>query len=74
MHFLHSHLDYFPENCDNYGEEQGERFHQDISCMEERYQGRWDVNMLSDYCWFLERDVPVPQHSRRALKRPFTAV
>ena len=37
MHFLHSHLDYFPENCDDYSEEQGERFYQDISCMEERY-------------------------------------
>ena len=50
MHFLHSHLDYFPENCDDYSEEHGERFHQDISCMEERYQGCWDVNILSDYC------------------------
>ena len=62
MHFLHSHLDYFPENCGDYSEEQGERFHQDISCMEERYQGRWDVNMLSNYCWCLKRDVPAPQH------------
>ena len=40
IHFLHSHLVYFPENCVDYSEEQGERFHQDISCMEERYQGR----------------------------------
>ena len=54
MHFLHSHLDYFSEKCGDYSEEQGERFHQDISCMEERYQGRWDVNMLSDYCWCLK--------------------
>ena len=54
MHFLHSHLDYFPKNCGNYIEEQGERFHQDISCMEELYQGCWDVNMLSDYCWCLK--------------------
>ena len=35
MHFLHSHLDYFPDNCGDYSEEQGEKFHQDISCMEE---------------------------------------
>ena len=40
LHFLRSHLDYFPENCGDYSEEQGERFHQDIICMEERYQGR----------------------------------
>ena len=74
MHFLHSHLDYFLENCGDYCEEQGEKFHQNISCMEERFQGRGDVNILSDYCWCLKRDVPAPQHSQRALKRPFTAV
>ena len=74
MHFLHSHLDYFPENCGDYSEEQGERFHQDISCMEERYQDRWDVNMLFDYCWCLKQDVPAPQHSRRAIKCLFTTV
>ena len=42
MHFLNSYLHYFPENCDDYSEKQGERFHQDIytRMMEERYQGR----------------------------------
>ncbi|GFY31598.1 uncharacterized protein TNCV_4199101 [Trichonephila clavipes] len=30
VHFLHSHLDYFPENLGAVCEEQGERFHQDI--------------------------------------------
>jgi hypothetical protein len=50
MHFLSSHLDYFPQNCGDYSEEQGERFHRDIRVMEERYQGRWDVNMLADCC------------------------
>ena len=74
MRCLHSHRDYFPENCGNYSEELGEKFHQGISCMEEQYQGRWYVNMLSDYCWCFKRDVPAPQHSRRALKLPFTAV
>ena len=74
MHFLNSHLDYFPQNCGDYSEEQGERFHQDIRMMEERYQGRWDINMLADYCWCLKRDVPVSQkqqHKRKALKRSF---
>ena len=46
MHFLHSYLDYFPENCDDYSEEQRERFHQDISIMEERYHGGRDANIL----------------------------
>ena len=40
MHFLRSHLDYFPQNCRDLNEEQGEHFHQDIRVMEERYQGR----------------------------------
>jgi hypothetical protein len=40
VHFLHSHIEYFPENLGHFSEEQGERFHQDIKEMEERYQGR----------------------------------
>ena len=71
MHFLCSHLDYFPQNCGDLSEEQGERFHQDIRVMEERYQGRWNVNFLADYCWCLKRDVVNVQHRRRSLKRPF---
>ncbi|EFN78793.1 hypothetical protein EAI_16704, partial [Harpegnathos saltator] len=38
LHFLHSHLDYFPENLEDYSEEQGERFYRDIKEMECRYQ------------------------------------
>jgi hypothetical protein len=30
VHFLHSHIEYFPENLGRFSEEQGERFHQDI--------------------------------------------
>jgi len=40
IHFLHSHLDFFPENCGVVSDENGERFHQDISSMEKRYQGK----------------------------------
>ncbi|KAL4717298.1 hypothetical protein ACJJTC_017185 [Scirpophaga incertulas] len=36
VHYLHSHLDQFPENLGSYSEEQGERFHQDLKIMEER--------------------------------------
>ena len=67
MHFLRSHLDYFPDNCGDYSEEQGERFHQDIRTMEERYQGRWDINMLADYCWCLKRDSSGEKHKRKSL-------
>jgi len=51
LHFLYSHLDRFPGNLDDLNDEQGERFHQDISEMEVKYQGRWDAAMLVDYCW-----------------------
>lgn len=39
VHYLYSHLDQFPENLGDLSEEQGERFHQDLRTMEERYRG-----------------------------------
>lgn len=48
IHLLHSHLDFFPENLGSVSDEHGERFHQDISVMESRYQGRWSAAMLAD--------------------------
>ena len=38
LHYLFSHLDYFPENLGDISEEQEKRFHQDIRKMEERYR------------------------------------
>ena len=71
IHFLFSHLDQFPENLGDVSDEQGERFHQDIKVMEERYQGRWDMHMMADYCWSLKRDAPGLNHSRKCRKRKF---
>ena len=70
VHFLDNHLERFPENLGDFSEEQGERFHQDIKVMEERYQGKWDVHMLGDYCWSLMRDCDA-DHSRNSRKRIF---
>lgn len=64
LHFLHSHLDKFPENVGHFSEEQGERFHQDIKIVETRYQGAWDVNMLADFCWMLKRE-SLEQNNKR---------
>ena len=58
IHFLESHLDFFPENFGEVSDEHGERFHQDILAMETRYQGKWTSSMLADYCWTMKRDVP----------------
>ncbi|GFV21849.1 uncharacterized protein TNCV_4525361 [Trichonephila clavipes] len=70
VHFLYSHLDYFPENFGAVSEEQVERFYQDIKEMEHRYQGRWNVNMMADYCWMLKRENS-QEHSRKILLRTF---
>ena len=71
IHFLQSHLDYFPENCGDYSEKQGERLHQDIKTMETRYQGRWDISVLADYCWCLKRDKPITLHKRKVSRTAF---
>ena len=51
-----SHLDCFRTNLGDLSEDHEERFHQDIKVMEERYQGRWDVHMMVDYCWNFQLD------------------
>jgi hypothetical protein len=68
---LASHLDYFPENLGAVSEEQGERFHRDIKEMERRYQGRWNVNMMAEYCWTLHRDESQETLKSKTSKRSF---
>ena len=69
IHFLHSHLDFFPENCGAVSDEHGERFHQTIAEMENRYQGKWSPVMLADYCWTVVTDSPELVYKRQAKKR-----
>ena len=69
VHFLHSHLSYFPENLGTFSKEQGERFYQDIKVMEKRYQGKWNVSMITDYCWNLIRESSDFQHYCQSKKR-----
>jgi len=40
LHYLYSHINFFPENLGDVSEEQRKRFHQDIQEMERRYQGK----------------------------------
>jgi hypothetical protein len=65
IHFLHSHLDFFPTNLGDVSDEHGERFHQDISTLETRYQGHCNPNMMGDYCWFLQR-ATTATHKRKS--------
>ena len=51
IHFLESHLDFFPENLGEVSDVHGEKFHKDILAMEKRYRGKWILIILADYCW-----------------------
>jgi hypothetical protein len=51
VHFLHSHLDFFPENLDEVRDEKGERFYQDIKSMEHSYQVFWNDSVMAYYSW-----------------------
>ena len=66
IHFLESHLKFFPEDLGEVSDEHGERIHQDLMGMEKRYQGKWTSRMLADYCWILKRDVPDAKYWRKS--------
>src|SRR6218665_1746883 len=57
IHFLHSHLDFFSDNCGMViSDEHDERFSKYIATVEQRYIGKWFTTMLADYyCWTLQR-------------------
>jgi hypothetical protein len=70
MHFAHSHLDFFSENFGAVsGKHGGERFHQDISSMEKRCQGKRDCAILADYFWTLARDVRTMEYKRQEKRK-----
>ena len=71
LYFLHSHLDEFPSNPGVVSDEPGERFHQDLMTMKHCYQGKWDRNMIADYCWSIKRDCPEEIYKRRSYKGKF---
>jgi len=56
---------FFPENCGVVNDEH-ESFHQGISCIEKWHQGKWNCDMLANYCWTLARDVPAMEYKRKA--------
>lgn len=44
------------QNLEDFSDEYGERFHQYIKSTENRYEGRWDTHMMTDFCWNLNTD------------------
>ena len=71
IHFLHSHLNFFPPNLGAVSDEQGERFHQDITKMESNYQGKWNPGMMGDFCWMLLCDIPEAKYTGSSKKIHF---
>ncbi|KAJ8881652.1 hypothetical protein PR048_018138 [Dryococelus australis] len=69
IHFLHSHLDFLPDNCGAFSDEHGEQFHQDTSAMEKRYQGKLSPSMLADYSWTVTKDAPEVTYKRQAKRK-----
>jgi hypothetical protein len=59
MYFLHSRLDFFPENYETLSKEHGEHVQHDSSAMGKRYRGKWNSSMLADCCWIVTGDSPV---------------
>ncbi|GBM73364.1 hypothetical protein AVEN_58666-1 [Araneus ventricosus] len=69
--FENAFLKYFPGILGAVSEEQRESFHKDIKEMERRHQGRWNVNMMADYCWMLHREDQHTVYKRQSAKRSF---
>ena len=68
IHFLHSHLNFFPPNLGAMSDEHGERFHQEITKMESNYQDKWNPGMMGDFCWMLLHDIPEAKYTRSSKK------
>ena len=64
IHFLHSYMDFFRDNFGAVSNEHKKRFTQDILQMEKYYKRRCEKYMMSDECWFLQREDPA-KHNRK---------
>ena len=62
---------FFLEKLGTVSDEHGERFHQDISTIEKRYQGFWNNIMLADYCWTLYRNQSAQEHRQKFKSQRF---
>ena len=67
MHFLNSHLEFFPHNLGKFSHKQC--FDQEILKIEQRYDGKSITNMFSNYCWSLKRDIMYKRDSLALLKK-----
>ena len=71
IHFLHFHLGFFPENLVKLSDEQGDRFHQEMSAIEKRFEGKSQVRMLPNYWCSLKRKTDDLAYTRRRSSKHF---
>ena len=71
IHFLHLHLEFFPDNLGDLSNEYGKRFHQDISKIEIHYQGKPNDRMMGDYCWYLQRETDASYRRKTRSQKNF---
>ena len=62
---------FFLEKLGTVSDEHGERFHQDISAIEKRYQCFWNNIMLADYCWTLYHNQSAQEHRQKFKSQRF---
>lgn len=56
LHIVQSHSDLFPANPASFSDEMGERAHQDLKLVEQRFAGKDLLSAITDYCWSLTRE------------------
>lgn len=71
VHIIDKHLKSFEDNCGDYSEEHGERFHQEIKSAELRYNLKFTKNMLADYCWSLKLESNCPFFTKDSVRKNF---
>lgn len=64
LHFVQSHLDFFPDNMESVSNKQGE-FHKAVAEMEKRYSKLNEKKMFIDYFWTLIWEISKEQCKRK---------
>jgi len=71
LHFLNSHLDFLPQNLEEFSDEHGERFHEDIFIIEKQFMGRWTCGILAEYCLSIVTENPQGGYERKRSRKTF---
>ena len=62
LHFLHSHLAFFPENLGAVNDEHRWRFYQDIEFVKKHCKEKNNANILINHCCFLQKQSKTKYH------------